>query len=281
MAELYGVDISEHQGAINWDQLNEVSNFVIMRASLGTARRDYQFQRNQSEARRVRMDAGPLGIGYYYFAYPTLVDAVTSANYFIDNLGALEAGEMLVLDLEGSVGSAPVAWSLAFLEHVEFRTGVKPLIYLNQSLVHSYNWSPVINNGYGLWLADYDGNKTSLPPATPWPVVAMKQWTDVDIVAGIPSKVDGDTFYGTFDQFYAYGYKPNPPIPSITTATTTTTTTTVTATTQTTTTLPPVLDPGPNPVPVPPPNSGSPLPPDTSLLGRIITWLRKLFNLEI
>lgn len=213
MAELYGVDVSEFQGQIDWDALNAAANFVIIRSSQGTIT-DLTFGRNQSEARRVQAAAGPLGIGYYYFAYPVLLDPLTSANYFVDNLGALQPGEMLVLDLEGSIGPDPVGWALAWMAQVEIRTQVKPLIYLNQSLVSSYDWSRVINNGNGLWLADYDGDKAAATPATPWPVVAMKQWTDVDVVNGVPVKVDGDTFYGDFNQFAAYGVPGAAPAPT-------------------------------------------------------------------
>jgi lysozyme len=205
--QLYGADISEFQGAINWDQLNSAANFVIMRATYGTVV-DQVFARNQSEARRVRAAAGPLGVGYYHFAYPTLLDPGVSAAFFVQTLGPLQAGEIMVLDLEGSIGPDPVAWSGDWLLQVERLTGVKPLIYLNQSEEQAYDWSPVVRNGYGLWLAKYDGNKVSVPTATHWPLVALKQWTDVDKVIGISGNVDGDTFQGDFSQFYAYGYKP-------------------------------------------------------------------------
>jgi GH25 family lysozyme M1 (1,4-beta-N-acetylmuramidase) len=205
MSQLYGVDISQFQPNINWDQLNAAANFVIMRAAYGTIT-DPLFHNYQSQARSEAVNAGPLGIGYYYYAYPTLVDAVTSANYFADTVGPLREGEVVMLDLEGNIGGDPVGWSLAWLRQVEARMGAKPLIYLNQSEVKSYNWSPVINNGNGLWLAEYDGQKAGPGVTTPWPVTAVRQWTDADHVQGIPENVDGDTFYGDFNAWNAYGY---------------------------------------------------------------------------
>jgi len=86
-------------------------------------------------------------------------------------------------------------------------------MYLNQSLEQSLNWGAVVNNGNGLWLARYDGDKTGIPVAVHWPIVAMKQWTDADHVSGISGNVDGDMFNGDFNQFYAYGYKSSPTIP--------------------------------------------------------------------
>lgn len=207
MANLYGIDCSEWQGVVDWDALNSVANFVFIRASFGTARKDLQFDRNQAQARRVRAAAGPLGIGYYYYAYPAQIDAVTSADYFVKNLGGLQDTEVLALDLEGDVGPDPVGWSLAFLQRVEMLTTVKPMLYLNQSLLHGYDWSPVIQNDNGLWLAVYDSDKEGVPASEPWPFVAVKQWTNVDHVAGMSNQVDGDTFFGGFDAWGAYGYK--------------------------------------------------------------------------
>lgn len=276
MNQLYGIDISSiGQGYLSpgaWDQVNSVCNFVIMQATYGTIT-DEQFKNNQAEARRVRASAGPLGIGYYHFAYPTLLDPITSATYFIQNLSGLDDGEILALDLEGNIGSTPVDWSLRFLNEVQSLTGVKGLIYLNQSIMNGYDWTPVVNAGYGLWIADYDGNKTAPGPSGKWPFAAIKQWTDADTVSGISGKVDGDTFQGTFDEFYAYGYKiPTstttlPPPTTTTTLPPTTTTTTTTQSTTTTTTLPPTPAPAPHP------------PQTSSLWERILTWIKEFFHL--
>ncbi len=260
MSQLFGVDVSEFQGVIDWDALNNAANFVIIRASFGTMRKDNQFDRNQSEARRVQAAAGPLGIGYYYYAYPTLVDAVSSANYFVDNLG-WQKGELVCLDLEGAIGDAPVTWSLQWLRQVENRLWIKPLIYLNQSIMNGYDWSPVVSNGYGLWVADYDNNQTSIPPSGAWPFAAIKQWTDAASVAGIAGKVDSDTFFGDFNAWAAYGgqISPTPPAPQP----------------QPAPPQPPTPEP-PQPNPTPPPTPTPPPSPAPSFWQRLIAWLKRL-----
>ena len=204
MYQLYGVDVSEAQGQINWDALNAISNFVVIRSCFGTARKDHQFDRNKSEAHRVQAAAGPLGIGYYHYAYPEYNSPQAEAAFFVDNVTPLAAGDLLVLDWEERYNGDHVAWCLEFLQAVTARTGIKPLIYLNQSTITSHNWSPVINGGFGLWLADWDGNKTGPGVQTPWPFTAMRQWTDADTVAGIGDQVDGDVFYGDFAAWAAY-----------------------------------------------------------------------------
>lgn len=207
MTELYGVDVSQFQGVINWDDLNAAANFVIIRASDGTIE-DSRFVFNQSQARRVRADAGPLGISYYTHTYPTLLTPQQTADSFSNIIGALQEGENLAHDLEGNLGPDPVGWSLEFMQAVVASTGVKMALYLNQAELQAYNWKPVIDAGFSLWLADYTGNKDGqVASPSPWPFMAFRQWTNVDKVAGIPGNVDGDTFYGDFDQFYASGYK--------------------------------------------------------------------------
>ena len=206
MAQLYGVDVSEAQGQIDWEALNAASNFVVIRSCFGTARKDSQFDRNKSEAHRVQAAAGPLGIGYYHYAYPEYNSPQAEATFFANNVAPLAAGDLLVLDWEEPYNGDHVAWCLQFLQTVTARSGVKPLIYVNQSLITSHDWRPVINADFGLWLADWDGNKSGPGVHTPWPVTAMRQWTDADTVAGIGDKVDGDVFYGDFATWAAYGY---------------------------------------------------------------------------
>lgn len=206
---LYGVDVSEFRGDINFDVLNPVCHFIMIRSCFGTARQDAKFARNRDEARRVGLVRG-----YYHYAYPEY-DVNTpeaEAAFFVANLGTLQAGEILALDWEESYSGDHVDWCLRFLKAVEKATGVKPLLYLNQSLVKSHNWQPVIDNGNGLWLAQYDYQQQAGTVDTPWPVVAMKQWTDRGSVAGIPGSVDGDTFYGDFASFAKYGAKVQKPL---------------------------------------------------------------------
>lgn len=205
MAELYGVDVSYAQGRIDWDTLNAVSNFVVMRSCYGTGRVDTEFVRNKAEAHRVQAAAGPLGVGYYHYAYPQYNSPQAEASYFVGNVGALARGDVLALDWEEHYAGDNVGWCLQFLDAVTSATGIRPLIYMNYSMASAFDWSPVIDGNYGLWLAAWDRDKTGGGPSTRWPFTAMRQWTDSDVVGGIGGKVDGDVFYGDFDAWNAYG----------------------------------------------------------------------------
>lgn len=268
MSQLYGIDCSEFQGDINWDALNAVANFVIMRATYGGLT-DGKFARNRSEARRVQAAAGPLGIGYYHYAYARLNDPITEADCFVNAVWPLNEGEILALDWEEPYSGDHVAWCLAFLNHVHDRTSVKPLIYLNQSLASGHNWQPVVDGDYGLWIAEYD-SQTSPANSFQWPFAMMKQWTSTATVAGVAGHVDADTVYVDFAGFAAYGYKTPQPVPA------------------------PVPTPEPQPVPTPtsvpvPTPQPTPLPqpprrlvpivnPSSSLLTSIKNLLTRLFK---
>ena len=110
-----------------------------------------------------------------------------------------------------------VEWCKQWLDTVSSKlNGIKPLIYLNQSLTGGNNWKPVVDAGYGLWLASYTYDPTKNTGDTgAWPFMAMQQWTDKQTVPGISGVVDGDVFFGDATAFKAYGYHkavtPTPP----------------------------------------------------------------------
>jgi GH25 family lysozyme M1 (1,4-beta-N-acetylmuramidase) len=200
-----GNDISRWQGDVNFDTFKNNSQFVIIKSSEGNGFTDPKFTRNQAESRRVG-----LPLGYYHFARPDLGNTPeVEADYFLKIIGSPVEGEVYVLDYEPASNPGDVvAWCKAFLDRVLEKTGTKPLIYLNQSQVKSFNWQPVIDAGFGLWIAAYtfDPNKNDVEIGK-WPFAAIQQWTNKQSVPGISGNVDGNVFFGTIETFKKYGYK--------------------------------------------------------------------------
>ncbi len=68
-----GIDISEHQGVIDWDKVKAsgMVDFVILRAGYGkeTSQVDRQFERNYSECKRLEIP-----VGAYWYTYATTAD---------------------------------------------------------------------------------------------------------------------------------------------------------------------------------------------------------------
>lgn len=197
-----GIDISEYQPDINVDQLKSQLDFVIIRSSYGNGYTDKSFENHRDLVRQ----AG-IACGFYHYAYPQYNNSRDEAAWFL-RVVKPQKGELLCLDFEEHWSGDPVAWCKEFLDYVSSQlNGYKPLVYLNLSLIRAHDWSPVINSGYGLWLADWDNNPNGLGNSTPWSVTAIRQYTDQASFNGVGGNVDADIFYGDLNAFKKYGYQ--------------------------------------------------------------------------
>ncbi len=208
---LKGIDVAKYQGNIDFTLLKSAIDFIIIKASSGcpdpgetaSMYADSKFKQNRNGAEREGIPAG-----FYHYAYPEVSGNTPrkEADCFCDNVGELKVGQFMVLDYESSWKGDVVSWCFDFLKRVEERTGIKPLIYLNQYTTNSYDWSRVINAGYGLWLAkwDYDAN-APMPTKHPWPFAAFRQYSNRERVAGINADVDGNVYYGDKASLAKYG----------------------------------------------------------------------------
>ena len=213
MARLSGNDISHYQGDIDYNVYKNNSHFVVAKATEGVGYTDPKYSRNRSEARRVDMPRG-----HYHFARPDKNNSPENeAQYFLNVVGELQDGEILMLDYEVPTAQSHVDWCKKWLDYVYQKTGVKALIYMSESVVNRLDWQVVVDGGYGLWIAKYLNNPT--PDATyntgKWAFAALYQWTSKQQVPGIGPVADGDVFYGDVVTFKKYGYKkavpPTPP----------------------------------------------------------------------
>lgn len=213
---LRGIDISKWQ---NTSAVDLAADFVIMKATEGVGYVDptcdikYQYAKSKGKL-----------LGVYDFARPDLGGAVAEADFFVNNTeGYWKAKEaILVLDWEAG-NTKDVNWALTWLRRVRDRTGVKPLIYMSASVVRSADWSPVVNEDFGLWIAGYPNKYNVTNPPTPaegempydtspWGFAAIWQYTSS---AGT---LDRNVAYMSREAWGKYaGKTSNPPAPVITT----------------------------------------------------------------
>lgn len=191
---LFGTD----QSAWQPDTVTE-GDFIILKATEGCsfvdASCDIKYQMNKS--------AGKL-LGVYHFARPDLNSAEDEASFFVDNIRGYISEAILVLDWEQPGTQGNVVWAKAWLDKVFELTGVKPLIYMSASVIREYDWSSVVSEDYGLWVAGYPDLRDSfdLPEfiyiVSPWPFYALWQFTNSG------GRLDRDVFMGDREAWLKY-----------------------------------------------------------------------------
>lgn len=206
---LQGIDVSTFQGAVDFPALANSKSFVFIKSSEGcpppgdnSNYTDNQFVRSKQEVRACGMPHG-----YYHFGRPDYNPPADEAKTFLAIVQP-EKNELLALDLEVSWNGDYVAWAKIFLDTIQQETGgYKAGIYINYAMSKEHDWTPVINAGYWLWLAEWNFSTSgSYSTDQPWPFASFQQYSDNEKVNGMT--VDGDLFFGDINQLLALGYQP-------------------------------------------------------------------------
>lgn len=189
-----GIDISHHQGKINWEKVRaanidkEPLAFVFMKATEGMTLVDRRFAYNFHEAK----DNG-LMRGAYHFFVPG-VSAAQQAYHFI-SCAHLEPGDLPpVLDIEniGKLDPEELRKSaLTWLKIVEKRYGVTPILYTNYKFKRNY-LNTIDFDRYPYWIAHYYVKE--LHYQGDW---KFWQHTDKGHIPGIRGDVDLNVFNGS------------------------------------------------------------------------------------
>lgn len=194
---VHGIDISRYQGIVDWEILRNADiknvpvSFVFMKGTEGVSIVDDNFNLNFYESRK-----NGLLRGVYHFYTPD-VDGRRQAEFFMKQVH-LEPGDLPpVLDVEkaGELTVSQLQREVRkWLDLVEQRYGVKPIIYSGYKFKQKYLSDSVFNQ-YPFWIAHYYVEK--LAYRGKW---HFWQYTDCGQVAGIKGPVDCNIFNGTMDE---------------------------------------------------------------------------------
>lgn len=216
---LKGIDVSNWQPATITRDVAASVDFAIVKATGGPS-----FVNPACNAQVDHAIASGLLVGLYHFAKDgfNASAARVEADHFVDSiLGHLKHNPVLVLDWEADAArDLPLSWAREWMDRVTERTGVKPLFYSYASYVQNTNMQPIISGDYGLWIASYGpGNRSGFaqapePPANPWPLTAMFQFTSTGRLAGYAGDLDLNLFYGDRKVWAAYASKNGKPAPT-------------------------------------------------------------------
>lgn len=207
------VDVSSWQTGINVTTTG--AEIVVAKATEGVGYVNPDCDRVVQDA----LAAGQ-GVGVYHFAH-TENDAVSEAQFFIDNTrGYIGKGINPILDWEPN-NPGDVAWALTWLRTVADAWDTKPIIYMNQYTENSYDWSAVVAEDYGLWVAAYTLGYTPIygfnPPSVQptlyhWPFAVAWQYTSTGYVNGWNGALDLSVVYGDLDTWHAYANSTPPKV---------------------------------------------------------------------
>ena len=195
--EIHGIDISHHQGEINWETLKRKGQiddspiqFIFVKATEGASKIDEQFRDNFHNAREYGFTRG-----VYHF-YSTMSAARAQADFFISQVH-LEPGDLPpVLDVEKkSKKQTDEEFQnsvLEWLEIVEKHYKVKPILYTYHKFKMRYLNDPRFDQ-YPYWIAHYHVEKVGYEGA--W---KFWQHTDKGKISGIEGNVDLNIYNGSY-----------------------------------------------------------------------------------
>lgn len=200
------IDISEHQGIIEWEKVKGNIDGVIIRAGYGSkGTPDKRFTYNASECNRLGIPCGA-----YWFSYAkTVEEAKAEAKHLLSAVKPYKMELPLCYDFEYvSVDNAEAQgvkitktvatdFALEFLSAIE-AGGYWALNYTNQDFLNRLHDIDILGR-FGVWLAAWKLSKNpdlSNPPRA----CSIWQWSNVSKVPGITGNVDMDESYIDFPQ---------------------------------------------------------------------------------
>lgn len=195
--DIHGIDISHHQGEIDWDELANNATidqcplrFIVIKATEGSSIVDETFTNNFKQA----LDHGFIRGAYHFWSNKST--AKEQATWFIKQV-QLVAGDLPpVLDVEKAPeDQSPEEFKesvLTWLRLVEEHYGIKPIIYTYYKFKKQYLSDPVFDQ-YPYWIAHYYVDKVEYQG--PW---RFWQHTDVGRLPGINGYVDLNIYNGSY-----------------------------------------------------------------------------------
>ena len=189
-----GVDVSDHQGYIDWDAVAEDGiGFAMIRAGYRGATEAELYQDDYFEYNLQFARAAGLECGVYFFSQAiSEEEAREEAEFVLALLNGAELAYPVVFDYEQNAAGIEsriqgvgqkeaTAIALAFCETIE-NAGYTAMIYGNGYDLGIFDMDAL--SGYLLWYAEYGGYPSSRRPITLW------QYSNNGSVAGIETAVD-------------------------------------------------------------------------------------------
>ena len=194
---LKGIDVSEHQGIINWDKLKGKIDYAILRVGYGSdilSQDDKYFKRNADECTRLKI---PFGV--YLYSYATTVSqAESEAKHVLRLIKGYKLDYPVYYDLEdenttGKQSNTTIAQiAQTFCKSLE-SNGYFVGVYANTYWFNTKLTDKIFNN-YVRWVAEYNKSCNYKGKYHMW------QYTSTGRLDGIAGNVDMNYCYEEYSQ---------------------------------------------------------------------------------
>lgn len=180
----YGIDVSHHQGEIDWELLftsgDSIIDFVYCKATEGLHHVDSEWQNNQNGLKKRNIK-----VGAYHFFLPNK-DPIQQANHFLMHYNHAENYLPPVIDVELETDSDTelVNNVILWLDCVEKKISMRPIVYTSHYFYQTKFKDKL--HGYKYWIANYNTS----PPGLEDTNIIFWQFTDKGHLEGINEDVD-------------------------------------------------------------------------------------------
>ena len=189
-----GIDVSKHNGAVNWTSAATAIDFAIIRAGYGKTYVDPWFERHLAGAQ-----AAGLRVGVYHYSYAlTVEDARAEARHLLSIINGRRFDMPLWFDMEDADGYKKKngftfsranisAITQAFIDTIR-AAGYQCGVYASKSWFEDY----ISVDADAIWMAQWASKPTYAGRFDVW------QNSDSGTVPGVTGKVDTNVLYTEF-----------------------------------------------------------------------------------
>lgn len=150
-----GIDVSHHQGEIDWDKLfvknfyDTIIDFVYCKATEGNTHIDRQYKLNREKLNNL----GIINGAYHFFI--STDPPLPQAKHFLNHWKKRDIDLPPVLDVEteGFSDDDLIAKMKIWLKEIEYQSGMRPIIYTSLNFYETKFQKDFLN--YKFWIAAY------------------------------------------------------------------------------------------------------------------------------
>jgi len=192
--KIFGIDVSHHQGNINWNKVKKWKDksiqFVYIKATEGATLVDKTYEKNLKGAKEQKILTG----SYHYFR--TTSSVKDQFKNFIQTISKEDQDLIPMIDVEEKKNWNNKEFHKNFKEFlglIENHFGQKPMIYTVNSF-YNINLSGKYND-YHFLIGRYGKNSPNMRDKSNW---TIWQFSETGKVDGIPKMVDIDVINSKF-----------------------------------------------------------------------------------